>query len=991
MGQSVSSTSSSSTTSPSTTTEGSTSTASTVSTSSSVSSSSSSVGTSTGTSETPQTSESTVTSSESSQGSTEVGTTSVTTTTDRAASDTTTTTGETTTDSTPLSSTVAVSPGSTPTSTATPTTSLSTVTSTSSPATSHEVSTTPTSFVSDLAGTIASTLSTILSTVTSTGTTLTTPLGSSTSGPTSTTSGQTAGSSTQATGATGSSSTTPATTTSTGPTTDTAYTGPTADADGVVFRNTTVNLLPNCTQITVETLFFANGTTLRNTTVEFNACSSTSPLTTAPTTPEATTTYNWPTGGTTRTLPSGEIIISESLIAYKNCTTVLMQLIYNPSTNTSRTAITSDPEGCKTTTTNAPVTSTDTPTAQTTTFNWPTGGTTRTLPSGDIILSESLIAYKNCTTVLMQLIFTPSTNQTRTETTTDAEGCKASSTTTPGPSTTASSTAKTTTYNWPTGGTTRVLPSGEIIISESLIAYQNCTTVLMQLIFTPFTNQTRTETTTDLYGCKSSSSSTASSTASKITTPMPSSTPAASTTTTFPWPTGGTTRTLPSGEVILSESLTAYKNCTTVLMQLLFNPTTNTTRTETTSDAQGCKATSSSSPILSSSQPPTTPMPTTTPGKATTTFPWPTGGTTRTMPSGEIIISESLTAYKNCTTVLMQLIYNPKTNTTRTETTSDAEGCKTTPTTTRAPTTTTFNWPTGGTTRVLPSGEIIISESLTAYKNCTTVLMQLLFNPATNTTRTETTSDAQGCKATSIKAATSTPSTTTRTPSTSTAPPTQTTTYSWPTGGTTRLLPSGEIILSESLTAYPNCTTTLRQLILNPTTNTTRTETVSDAQGCKATTSTKAMTPAPSAPGSSTTPPPATTAPTHCPALKLDMSNTIRPTFNEVKGSYAIGERVVHMCKKRYAFEYAGQPLKIYQCMPTGKWAGEPEKCISANPSSKLLPFVSWNNFIFRVNLPYLFFSFLQNEVIPLLSNPSSLVFLVFPLFKCLNSFLLNP
>lgn len=60
------------------------------------------------------------------------------------------------------------------------------------------------------------------------------------------------------------------------------------------------------------------------------------------------------------------------------------------------------------------------------------------------------------------------------------------------------------------------------------------------------------------------------------------------------------------------------------------------------------------------------------------------------LPSGEIVqahktffssfnyfqvLSESLIAYPNCTTVLMQLIYNPRTKETRTEITSDAEGC----------------------------------------------------------------------------------------------------------------------------------------------------------------------------------------------------------------------------------------------------------------------------------------------------------------------------
>ncbi|CAO4363767.1 unnamed protein product [Caenorhabditis nigoni] len=633
------------------------------------------------------------------------------------------------------------------------------------------------------------------------------------------------------TGITGSSSRLVSTTISTKP-------GTTTNVDGVYFRNTTVQLFENCTQLTRELLFFVNGTILRNDTVEFNACSSTTPLTT----PIPTTTFDWPTG-TTRILPSGEIILSEVLQAFPNCTTVLKQLIFNPSTNETREEVSSNPEGCKTTFSSSYVTSpmtTPTPstTAKTTTYNWPTGGTTRILPNGDIILSESLIAYKNCTTVLMQLIYTPSTNETRTETTVDEQGCKASSTT----------------------------------ISPSKYS----------------------------------------------TTPMSTTKPTQSTTartTTFNWPTGGTTRVLPSGEIILSESLIAYKNCTTVLMQLIYNPSTNETRTETTTDAQGCKASSSTSSKVT-----TTPMPTTVKSTtpATTTFAWPTGGTTRTLPSGEIILSESLIAYKNCTTVLMQLIYNPKTNTTRTESTSDAEGCKAT-TTTTAPSvkTTTYNWPTGGTTRVLPSGEIILSESLIAYKNCTTVLMQLIYNPTTNTTRTETTSDAEGCKATSSSSYTTTPMSGSTTPS----PSNPTTTFAWPTGGTTRILPSGEIIISESLIAYKNCTTVLMQLIYNPSTNTTRTETTADAQGCKASSTTPSS--------ASNTSPMTTSTPTSCVYPDLDLTNTIRPTEKEVKTSYSIGEQLVHICKKYYAFEIALQPFKLYQCMPTGKWAGVPEKCIA--------------------------------------------------------------
>ncbi|CAR31485.3 uncharacterized protein CELE_F26C11.3 [Caenorhabditis elegans] len=716
-------------------------------------------------------------------------------------------------------------------------------------------------------------------------------------------------------------STTPGTTTYNWPTGGTTRMLP----SGEIILSESLIAYPNCTTVLMQLIYNPSTKETRTeTTTDADGCkktSSTSSSTpslkhsTTPTPTPGTTTYNWPTGGTTRMLPSGEIILSESLIAYPNCTTVLMQLIYTPSTNKTRTETTTDTEGCKKTSTISSssskfsITPTPTPSSGTTTYNWPTGGTTRTLPSGEIILSESLIAFQNCTTVLMQLIYNPSTNKTRTETTTDAEGCKKTSSTskistTPTSPTsskpTPTSTSMTTTYNWPTGGTTRTLPSGEIILSESLIAYKNCTTVLMQLIYNPSTNKTRTETTTDAQGCKATSST-------SLKPTSPSSSTASPPTTTYNWPTGGTTRTLPSGEIILSESLIAYKNCTTVLMQLIYNPSTNKTRTETTTDAQGCKATI------------------TTPTPITTTYNWPTGGTTRTLPSGEIILSESLIAYKNCTTVLMQLIYNPSTNKTRTETTSDAQGCKATSTT---QTPTTFNWPTGGTTRTLPSGEIILSESLIAYKNCTTVLMQLIYNPSKNTTRTETTSDAEGCKATSSgTTSTMSPGTTGGTTVSRTtnsnnpidSSTLETTTFAWPTGGTTRMLPSGEIIISESLTAFPNCTTVLKQLVYNPTTNTTRTDTISDSEGCKATSTAKPTT--------------VISSTATCSSLNLNLNSTTRPTSSEIKDSYSVGEKIYHICEKDYSFEIALQPLKIYQCLNGGAWSGTPEKCVATGKS----------------------------------------------------------
>ncbi|KAF1763951.1 hypothetical protein GCK72_003897 [Caenorhabditis remanei] len=732
-------------------------------------------------------------------------------------------------------------------------------------------------------------------------------------------------------------STTVSTATSSTPTSATETTATESSVTTSEDSTTASTSTTSSTPTTSHTSFSSRSSDTTETTMTTPTASTTT-VTESSTTPTSTTTESMSSASTTsgqteQSTPTTEVTGTTtshttstglSGVSTTSGTTGTTTGTSGVSTSTSATGSTTTTGSDTTTNTNGIYSST-TPTTtpeQTTTFPWATGGTTRILPSGEIILSESLIAYENCTTVLMQLIFNPVTNTTRTESARDANGCKTSTTTlmistTPMTTPTHSSTAKTTTYNWPTGGTTKILPSGEIILSESLIAYENCTTVLMQLIFNPSTNQTRTETTTDEYGCRTSTSTSSkfSTTPMTTTTSEPGTTASTSSkTTTYNWPTGGTTRILPSGEIILSESLIAYNNCTTVLMKLIYNPKTNKTRTETTSDAEGCKATTSSvyitTPISGGS---TTPSP----SDATTSFQWPTGGTTRMLPSGEIIISESLIAFKNCTTILMQLIYSPRTNTTRTETTADANGCKATstgavtgspgvtspmatPTTTETP----FTFPDSKTTQILPNGEIILSESLTAYPNCTTVLKQLIFNPATNTTRTKTSSDAQGCKATT----TTKPSATTPIPPTTTAKSSSTTPVAFST-------------------ASPVTTTTEKTTTpISPTTTTK-----SSSSGASTT----------AVPVTTTTPPPTTTTsprrrtrtttavPVTCPfPSNLNLQYTNRPTSEEIKKNYAVGERIIHICKKYYMQELSKQPLRIYQCGEDGKWIGTLQKCV---------------------------------------------------------------
>uniref|UniRef100_A0A8R1HHA8 Sushi domain-containing protein n=1 Tax=Caenorhabditis japonica TaxID=281687 RepID=A0A8R1HHA8_CAEJA len=503
---------------------------------------------------------------------------------------------------------------------------------------------------------------------------------------------------------------------------------------------------------------------------------------TTPTPAPTTTTFPWPTGGTTRILPSGEIKTTSTLTSTTSgqtssgpsttstfstasrSATSLPSTVSTPQSSTSDnlttkyessestmstssatsatsnpTTTTFSPSSAFTTSTEPATTSattqgmttnhlsttikTTTPSDLTTTFNWPTGGTTRMLPNGEIILSEAWISYQNCTTVLRQLIYNPSTNTTRTEVTTDPEGCKATTTTTasPGGSSTPSTNSEhTTTFAWPTGGTTRVLPSGEIKATTTTTASPGGSS-------TPSTNSEHTTTFAWPTGgtTRVLPSGEIKATTTSVSSPGGPTTSSESSehTTTFAWPTGGTTRVLPTGEIILSEALISYQNCTTVLRQLIYNPSTNTTRTEVTTDPEGCKATTTTKSSPGGS---TTPS---TNSEPTTTFAWPTGGTTRVLPSGEI---KATPTSPNSVGVWMS---SPMTTTELTL---------------------PFTFPESQTTKILPSGEILLSESLVSYSNCTTVLFQLIYNPKTNTTRTEKISDPEGCKATTTSAQSST-------------------------------------------------------------------------------------------------------------------------------------------------------------------------------------------------------------------------------------------
>ncbi|CAB3411018.1 unnamed protein product [Caenorhabditis bovis] len=544
---------------------------------------------------------------------------------------------------------------------------------------------------------------------------------------------------------------------------------------GEIIISEVVKSLENCTAIVYQRLLNRTDNSTRIIRFTINTCtSSTSPPPTTTSTSEAPTTMYFPESMTTKIyIPTGEIIISEVIQAFDNCTTILHQKLLNRTTGTTR-VISSEPDvrGCETTT-KAP----DEPT--TTTMYFPESATTKIYErTGEIIISEVIKAFDNCTTVLYQKLWNRGNDTTRVIETTDQYGCMKTSTTRD-PSTT-------TTMFFPESATTQIYkPTGEIIISEVIKAFDNCTTVLYQKLLNRATGTTRVITQSDPKGCM------------KMTTKKEE-----AATTTMYFPESATTKIyIPTGEIIVSEVVKAFENCTMVLYQKLWNRETDTTRVIETSTNDGCQTSTTAAPDDS----------------ATTTMYFPESATTKIyIPTGEIIVSEIIKAFENCTTVLYQKLWNRETGATRVISEADNDGCRKTEAPSASPTT-TMDFPESATTKVyIPTGEIIVSEVIKAFENCTTVLYQKLWNRATGATRVISTSDPQGCK-----------QTTTQRPDAST-----TTTMDWPQG-TTRILPNGEIIVSEIIKAYENCTTVLFQKIWNRKTDETRVESVTDAEGCK--------------------------------------------------------------------------------------------------------------------------------------------------------------
>lgn len=65
-----------------------------------------------------------------------------------------------------------------------------------------------------------------------------------------------------------------------------------------------------------------------------------------------------------------------------------------------------------------------------------------------------------------------------------------------------------------------------------------------------------------------------------------------------------------------------------------------------------------------------------------------------------------------------------------------------------------------------------------------------------------------------------------------------------------------------------------------------------------------------------------------CIEPSLNLTYTSSPTSSQIKSSYSVGELITQVCPQSYVFEIALQPVKIYKCLKTGKWAGSPENCI---------------------------------------------------------------
>ncbi|KAK6015236.1 hypothetical protein OSTOST_19341 [Ostertagia ostertagi] len=82
-----------------------------------------------------------------------------------------------------------------------------------------------------------------------------------------------------------------------------------------------------------------------------------------------------------------------------------------------------------------------------------------------------------------------------------------------------------------------------------------------------------------------------------------------------------------------------------------------------------------------------------------------------------------------------------------------------------------------------------------------------------------------------------------------------------------------------------------------------------------------------------------TTAPSGCPQIEVNLSNSLSPLRNssELSGRQPVGTTVIHMCAVSYVFPTLQQPLKIYECMEGGKWTdnNNGEKCEYVAPRQK--------------------------------------------------------
>jgi predicted transcriptional regulator len=526
----------------------------------------------------------------------------------------------------------------------------------------------------------------------------------------------------------------------------------------------------------------ATSTTYTVTVTDANSCTLTASVTVTVSSPSASVsgvTTICPGGSTTLTASGGGTYV------WSNSLGTNAAVSLSPASTTAYTVTVTAADGC---------TDSETATVTVATATASISGTTSVCTGGSTTLTASgagagMYAWSNSLGSNAGITVSPTTSTTYTVTVTNASGC------------TDSESATVTVNSLPTaaiGGTTSICNGSSTTLTASgagTYAWSNSLGTNAGITVSPATNTTYTVTVTDINGC--TDSETASITVNSLPTAA----------------IGGTTTICTGGSTTLTASgagagTYAWANSLGSNTGITVSPTTNTIYTVTVTDINGCTDSETASVTVNS-------LPSAAIGGTTTIC---SGGSTTLTASGA---GAGTYAWSNSLGSNAGIMVSPTTTTSYTVTVTDANGC----TDSETVNVTVNSLPTaaiGGTTAICTGGSTTLTASgagTYAWSNSLGSNAGITVSPTTNTSYTVTVTDANGC--TDSETA-------------------NVTVNSLPTaaiGGTTTICTGGSTTLTASgagtgTYAWANSLGSNAGITVSPTSGTTYTVTITDANGC---------------------------------------------------------------------------------------------------------------------------------------------------------------